>query len=371
MAARVPAFVLPQALMKVLFDIAHPAHVHFFRHMVSGLESRGHQTRIVGREKDVTSALLERFGLPYETVGRSGHKSMLGQAAELVQRDVALARIAKSFGADVIVTRNPTGAQAGRLLGIPSIFDTDDGRAAGVHFWSAAPFATVITTPDCFDEDYGRKHVKYPGYKQTAYLHPNHFSADRSVLSALGVAPGERFFLVRFVAMVASHDVNEGGMPIEAKRALIQRLLAHGRVFLSSEGELPEEFSSLRYPLPPDKLHDALAFADLYVGDSQTMAAEAAVLGTPGLRVSSWAGRLPHLSELEEVYGLTFAYRPERVADMMAHLDRWLGEPSVRESMAASHRRMLADKVDVADWFVNFLEAGAPVSSYRAGRSRS
>ncbi len=355
--------------MRVLFDIVHPAHVHFFRHIVRDLERRGHETRIVAREKDVTTALLDRLGFSYETVGRSGKKSMFGQAGELARRDLALARIAKGFGADVIVTRNPAGAQAGRLLGIPSIFDTDDGRAAGVHFWSAAPFATVITTPDCFDEDYGLKHVKYAGYKQTAYLHPNHFSADRKVLDELGVKPGERFFVVRFVAMVASHDGGEGGMTIEAKRALIAELQKHGRVLLSSEGELPEDMRALKFPLPPDRLHDVLALSDLLVGDSQTMAAEAAVLGAPSIRVSTWSGRLSHLSELEQRYGLTFSYRPEQTQEVMARLKGWLNEGSVRQRLAPNHARLLSEKIDVAQWFVDFIEAGAPLPSYRPARN--
>lgn len=351
--------------MKVLFDIVHPAHVHFFKHMIWGLEKRGHETRIVARDKDVTNALLDRLGFRYETVGKP-KKSLFGMAGELLRRDAALAKVARSFRADMIVTRNPAGAQTGRLLGIPSIFDTDDGKAAGVHFWSAAPFAHVITTPDCTDEDYGHRHVKYPGYKQTAYLHPNHFTPDRGVLSALGVSEGERYFVVRFVAMGASHDVGEGGLPVEAKRALIDKLRAQGRVFISSEGALPDDLQSLKFPLPPDRLHDALAFADLLVGDSQTMMAEAAVLGTPSLRVSSWTGRLAYLTELEHRYGLTFAYTPDRAAELMAHVDRWLAEPSLRASLAASHRQLLTDKVDMADWFVKFLEAGAPLPVYRA-----
>jgi predicted glycosyltransferase len=342
--------------MKVLFDVVHPAHVHFFKHMLSGLTQRGHQTRIVAREKDVTTALLDRLGLSYETVGRSGKKSLFGMGGELLRRDLALARVARSFKPDLIVTRNPAGAQVGRLLGIPAIFDTDDGKAAGIHFWSAAPFAHFITTPDCTDEDYGRRHVKYPGYKQTAYLHPNHFTADRSVLQALGVAPGERYFIVRFVAMVASHDLGEGGLPAQAKRTLIDKLRAHGRVFLSSEDQLPPELQPLKFPLPPDRLHDALAFADLLVGDSQTVAAEAAVLGTPSLRVSSWTGRLAYLTELQQRYGLTFAYHPNDAAELMAHVDRWLAEPSLRQSLAPQHQRLLVDKVDVAQWFVDFLE---------------
>lgn len=354
--------------MRILFDVVHPAHVHFFKHMITELERRGHQTRIVAREKDVTTALLDRLGFSYETVGRSGKKSLWGMGGELLRRDLVLARVCRQFKPDVIVTRNPAGAQTGRVLGIPSIFDTDDGRAAGIHFWSAAPFAHVITTPDCSDEDYGHRHVKYPGYKQTAYLHPNHFKPDTSVLEALGVKAGERYFIVRFVAMVASHDLGEGGLPIAAKRRLIEKLQARGRVFLSSEDGLPAELLPLKFPLPPDKLHDALAFADLLVGDSQTVAAEAAVLGTPSLRVSSWTGRLAYLTELEERYGLTFAYQPARSEELMAHVDRWLAEPSLRASLAASHQRLLTDKVDTAQWFVSFIEAGAPLPSYRARR---
>lgn len=346
--------------MRVLFDIVHPAHVHFFKHMLTGLAKRGHETRIVAREKDVTTALLDRLGFEYDSVGRSGKKSLFGMGSELLRRDLVLARVARQFKPDMIVTRNPAGAQTGRLLGIPAIFDTDDGRAAGIHFWSAAPFAHVITTPDCTDEDYGRRHVQYPGYKQTAYLHPNHFTPDRSVLQALGVAAGERYFIVRFVAMVASHDLGEGGLSAADKRTLIDKLQARGRVFLSSEDTLPEELSHMKFPLAPDKLHDALAFADLLVGDSQTVAAEAAVLGTPSLRVSSWTGRLAYLTELEKRYGLTFAYHPKRASELMAHVDRWLAEPSLRQTLAPQHQRLLADKVDVAQWFIDYLETRAP-----------
>jgi uncharacterized protein len=346
--------------MRILFDIVHPAHVHFFKHMLTGLAKRGHQTCIVAREKDVTTALLDRLGFPYESVGRSAKKSIFGMGRELLHRDLALAKVARRFEPNMIVTRNPAGAQTGRLLNIPAIFDTDDGKAAGIHFWAAAPFAHVITTPDCNQESYGRRHVKYPGYKQTAYLHPNHFTPDRSVLQQLGVAPGERYFIVRFVAMVASHDLGEGGLPAAAKRELIDKLRARGRVFLSSEDKLPEDLQALKFPLPPDKLHDALAFADLLVGDSQTVAAEAAVLGTPSLRVSSWTGRLAYLTELEERYGLTFAYHPQQADRLLAHVDRWLAEPSLRQTLAPQHARLLADKVDVAQWFVDYLETRAP-----------
>jgi predicted glycosyltransferase len=174
--------------------------------------------------------------------------------------------------------------------------------------------------------------------------------------------------MLRFVDMVASHDVAESGLPLEVKRAIVKRLEAHGRVFATGEGALPEEFARLRFPLPADRLHDVLAFSDLLVGDSQTMAAEAAVLGTPNIRISSWAGRLAVLDELETRYGLSHSYRPADAVRALDRLDQYLAAPDTRASVAAAHRRLLAEKIDVADWLVRFIEAGAPTGG-SAGRA--
>ena len=51
--------------------------------------------------------------------------------------------------------------------------------------------------------------------------------------------------------------------------------------------------------IKPDDIHHVLYFAEMFIGDSQTMAAEAAVLGTPSLRFSDFTGKLNYLNELE------------------------------------------------------------------------
>lgn len=337
--------------MSVLFDIVHPAHVHFFKHIIRGLAREGVATHIVARDKDVTCQLLDNYGLEYQRVGKSENKNLLRQATELLGRDLTLARIARRTGARVILTRNPAGAQVGRLLGIKSFFDTDDGPAAGMHYRVAAPFAHVITTPDCMRKNLGPKHLKYPGYKQTAYLHPNHFTPDPDVLTHLGVASGDKFFLVRFVAMVASHDSGELGLSWAAREEVVRRLERVGRVFISSEGPLPERFAAYRFAPPPEQLHDALSYASLLVGDSQTMAAEAAVLGTPSLRVSSWKGRLDYLEELETRYHLTESFRPDEPARLFERLETYANHADPRALIAEGHRRMLDDKCDAAEWY--------------------
>jgi hypothetical protein len=41
--------------MKVLIDIGHPAHVHFFRNAIRELESKGHAVKVTARDKEVAA----------------------------------------------------------------------------------------------------------------------------------------------------------------------------------------------------------------------------------------------------------------------------------------------------------------------------
>jgi predicted glycosyltransferase len=342
--------------MRVLFDIVHPAHVHFYKYLHAQLQSEGHETAVVAREKDVTLALLDAYNIPYTSIGKSGHKGRAGQAQELIERDWALYRAARAFHPDVILTRNPAGVQVARVMrNVTGVFDTDDGKAAGIHFRSAAPFANIITTPDCMNEHYGKKHRPYPSYKALAYLHPDRFTPDPGVRALLGVGD-EPYAIVRFVEMSASHDRDESGMGTADKRKVIELLRERGRVFVSCEGEMSAEYEPLRFSVPPHLMHDALAQAWICVGDSQTMAAEAALLGVPSLRCSSFVGRLAYLEELEHRYKLLESFKPEdadRLLDRLAEL-----EPGAELDASRDERRekMLTEKVELTGWYRHLLD---------------
>ena len=107
---------LLRAVVRVLFDIVHPAHVHFFKYLHADLVAEGHETLVIAREKDVTLALLDEYQIPYTTVGRSGRTDRVGQARELIERDLTLYRAARRFRPDFVLTRNPAGVQVARLL---------------------------------------------------------------------------------------------------------------------------------------------------------------------------------------------------------------------------------------------------------------
>lgn len=343
--------------MQVLFDVAHPAHVHFYRHMRRELLRRGHGTVVVARQKDVTHELLEAYGIPFVTVGASRKRSLAGQAMELLERDVTLWRLIRQHEIDVVCTRNPAGTHAAFFSRIPSIFDTDDGTAVGIHYRTAAPFATTITSPRALGEGLGRKHRAYDAYKALAYLHPNHFTPDPGIKEELGVGD-DLLFVVRLVALNASHDRHESGLDRETRRALVRRLAAIGRVVISSEDrDLDEELRPYRMHVPPHRMHDVLAAADLCVGDSQTVAIEAGILGTPALRLSSFSGRIGTLREPEERYGLLWNFRPGEVDKLWQRLELCLEDlPSVQAQVASGRRRLIEDSIDLVAWYADLVE---------------
>jgi hypothetical protein len=331
----------------VLFDIVHPAHVHFYRHLHARLTREGHECRVLARDKEVTLALLDEYGIPYETHGRP-QQGRVSQAVELARRDLRLVRIGRGFRPDFVLARNPAGMHAARFLGAVGVFDTDDGSAGGQVFRLAVPAAKIITTPECLAEDFGPKHVRYPGYKALAFLHPNHFTPRPDVRDLLGVGR-DRFAIVRLTAMDSAHDHHQAGVPHDLVRAIITRLQRDLRVFVSTERATPAEWKDLAYRLPPDRMLDAIAEAALVVGDSGSMVGEAAMLGTPSIFCGSFAEQRTYLVDLEQRWGLTRVFPPDRAQDLLTAIDEILAVPGA--AWQERRTRMLEHGVDVSDWY--------------------
>ena len=70
----------------------------------------------------------------------------------------------------------------------------------------------------------------------------------------------------------------------------MEHLEKYGKVFITSEVTLPDHLKKYQITIPLEKLHDLLYFATLYFGEGSTTAAEAAMMGTPAVYVSSLAG---------------------------------------------------------------------------------
>jgi uncharacterized protein len=344
--------------VRILFDSAHPAHVHQFVTLAHALTARGHEVRFVGRDKDVTHALLEASGLPFEVPPAPPYpRGRWRDARELVLRVRALRRIVRNWRPDVLLTRNPSGALATFGTRTRSVFDTDDGRRAGLHYWLARPAADIITSSEHDPESHSRRHIRYPGFKALTYLHPTRFRPDPTIRERLSVPDGP-LFVVRYSSHDASHDRRIDGIGPEAREEILTLLSAQGTVILAREGaptiilgQHPEA------TLPPETFLDLLALADLCVGDSQSVAIEAALLGVPTIRLSGFSGRHFTLRIFEDAYGLIRNFLPGEESELLEAVTvavDALGETKCRTEDA--RQRLLDASVDLTDWFARMVE---------------
>jgi predicted glycosyltransferase len=287
---------------------------------------------------------------------------MLGLGIELVEHQGKLLKIIRKTRPDLLLEVAGTFiVHAGFVTGTPSLvfYDTEHAKLSNSITY---PFASRVITPECYQGTIGRKQIRYAGYQELAYLHPNQFQPDPAVLDELGLATEDRFFVLRFVSWGASHDVGHSGFSQQGRRQLVEWLAERGRVIISAEGDLPADLQRFQFRLPPEKIHDVLAFATLFIGEGGTMATEAALLGTPSIFVSTLeAGTW---SELRDKYELLYFYSDE--AQMTGKVQELLSLPDLEGTWQARRARVLADKIDVTEFLVDYVESFQPHSYAKA-----
>ncbi|MGM0605273.1 MAG: DUF354 domain-containing protein [Halobacteriota archaeon] len=341
---------------RILFDVTHPAHVHLFRHAIEALSAGGFEVAVTSRQKDLTTDLLDAYGIEHTIL--SARSSMpFGLAAEWIRREIRTLRYARRFDPDVVVSRlNPPAAHAGKLTGATSIVfhdTTEENTLARTVY----PFVDHFCTPKGFDVDFGDRQRRYDGFHELAYLHPNRFTPDLDRLTSHGVDPDEPYAVLRFVSMDAHHDVGKRGFSIERKRRLVEELSAYGSVYISTEGGPEPALSDYQLPVPPDAMHDLLSTASVLVTDSNTMAAESALLGTPVVRSNAVTGdEESNFAELGE-HGLVIstADRDEAI-DLAVEL---AADPTACDRWSNRRRQFLKDKVDVTEFILELITDAA------------
>jgi predicted glycosyltransferase len=342
-------------MTRVLFDVSHPAHVHLFRHAITDLDERGDTIHVTSREKDLTTELLDAYGISHTPLSAKGD-SKLSLISEWLGRELRMIKEVRTFDPDVIVGRlNPPVAHAATVCGSRSVI-FDDSEKAIFPARITHPFADIICTPESFDRNLGANQRRYAGFHELAYLHPNRFSPDPSVLKSHGIDPDTDFAVLRFVSWGAHHDVNQRGLSREGKQRLVRLLSDQAEVYITSEEPLPDEFEPYRLPLPPEHIHQLLAHADIYVGDSQTMATEAAVLGTPAVRSNTFAGidDMSNFVCLEEEYELLYSTANEdRAISIVADL---LDQPDLQVEWEHRRRNLIDDTVDVTSFIIDTID---------------
>ena len=345
--------------MNVCVILNTPAQVHFYRTIIGQLESRGHKVVILARAYGETIKLLDELNIiyfKYNFISNSPLKTLFSFPIDIFN----ICRFLFNKKIDVILGFGMYDVFSAVILRSKSIVFYDS--EPGINFFMSLqykmfmPFVTSFISPASFKQDVGKKHVRVDSFKELSYLHPKYFTPNESIYNLLNISPSEDYVLLRFNNFDALHDVSKSGFSFEEKIELTNLLSKKARVFISAEGKIPAELESYRLQIPKNRIHDLLFYAKLLVTDTQTMATEAAILGTPVIRRNKFVGKsdMGNFVDLEKKYGLM--YNLIEFDDVKRVSLEIMDNKDVKEIWRVKRSDFLQNKVDIVDYMVSFVE---------------
>jgi len=390
--------------MNVLIQLSHPAHFHLYKIVAKNLIADGNKVLFVIKSKDILETLLQNAGLPYVNINQHAHRgSKLGILWDMLAREWRIIKLCRKHKIDLITGSTPETAHVSWLLRIHGVNTGEDDAAVVPMFGKiAGPFLQRLVVPNPCDTGVSEPITShYPSYHELAYLHPNHFTPSREVVEAYGIGLNDAFtkpneplrsmirtnmlndknpfapyFILRFASLNAHHDNGIKGINTEVAQRLIDILSPHGQIYITSERPLEPQFEQYRIKINPLDMHHVMAFASLYIGDSQTMAAEAGVLGVPFVRFNDFVGRIGYLRELEDIYELGYGIhattldaatairradgseQPSGVEALYERVEQLVSVSALERKTVFQARRqkMLSEKIDCAKFLTWFIE---------------
>jgi predicted glycosyltransferase len=335
--------------MKILVDLNHPVDVNFFKNAIAVLAKK-HDCEIditvQPRGKLVPILQKELPGFHFTSIGIY-RKSFVGKVYGAGYRFVRLLSYVRRGGFDGVVSFGGIGvSHATYVLRKPSIiFDDDTEYKLG--FYPYKSFATRLVMPAHIPIQ-GRNIVKYKGFKELAYLHPNRFKPDESALKEYGLTPGEYVF----VREVSKISMNYAHLETGQLATVCSHLKTSGlNVVLSLEDKsLVDRFSPHCIILqePVRDIYSLMHFARLTISSGDTVARESCLTGTP---VIYTGGR--YMSVNTELTKKGIFFEPNNEHPIM-NLVGMIIEQNIKEKTRETVQRALADEwEDTTEVIVN------------------
>lgn len=352
---------------RYLFFFVHPAKVHLFKYAINQLIMDGQEVEIIITGRDILEELVKHEGWKYKKIFSKGRK--LKWAHTWISAGLflfatlwklwwlTLPKRYELFVTDDLLTF------IGRIRGIKTIFVTDDDLSAVPESVILMISAHFIFAPSiCELGRYNKKKIGYRGFKSLCHLHPNHFTPNVDSLPS-GFKPGS-YVLIRTVKAISTHDIGKRGISDSLLKIILNHIGSRKRIIINSERQIGEEFSNYQSAIDKTKMSDLIANCCLFISDSTTMCAEAAVLGIPSIEIDDWFNDFKQYQELSEKYQLLSGYCPDNLQEILDAIDEILNNPDSRSVYTERREKMLSEKIDVSS-FLYWLVSESPTSFSR------
>lgn len=280
--------------MKILFFIVHPSKYHLFKNLFVKLDENDIEYEVCISSKDVLSDLLKSADIPYTDLFPNGRKIngipvILNVAISFFRTVWRLLKYTKGKKFDVYVTDDIL-TMIGRLRRVPSIIFIDNDIQTIPKVKYMLKLADKIIAPVSTDMgNYSYKKISFKGNKALAHLHPNYYQPDLNFVKLIK-SDNEKLLIIRLSKLNASHDAHGNqGITDQNLDEIFELLPPDYIVKIISEREIPDKYKSLLTEVDPFNFTNVLAASDFFIGDSGTMATEAAMLGVPNILINNIA----------------------------------------------------------------------------------
>tara|TARA_B110000046_G_scaffold181479_1_gene213771 strand:- start:1143 stop:2246 length:1104 start_codon:yes stop_codon:yes gene_type:complete len=350
---------------KVLFFFVHPAKFHLSRATINHLKKEGHHVDVIITGRDILEELIINEGWEYKKIFSNGRKIKwlhiyLSAILFIVLTIIKLLQLTWRKKYNLFITDDCL-TFVGRLKRVPSVFVTDDDLSAVPESWILMASANYILAPDiCNLDKYNYKKWGYYGYKSIFHLHPNRFQLDKDKIAK--DVRDKHYFFIRTVSATSTHDLGKRGISNDLLRELIKILEVKGKIILNSERILPEDLKKYVLDFHKNDVAHYIANSKLFISDSTTMCAEAAVLGIPAIEIDDWYSDFKQYNELNGKYKLLFGFGVDELHKIKEKIKELTEDNNVPVNFKERQQFMLTEKIDASAYLIWMIE-GYPESS--------
>jgi predicted glycosyltransferase len=273
--------------MKILIDINHPAHVHYFKGFIRIMQNKGHEIIVINRNSKIINELLNRYNIDHVIRHKRPLKNSTFRSLWYLCR-IILFIIGQSLKKrpDIYIGFASAACAINSFIFRKKSILFDDTEHNHLNHILYKPFCSTLYTPFYFEKEMGKKQNHFNAYMEQLYLHSDYFENDTQILSDLGLAQYD-YVLVRYIAYDARHDRYIVPFSDEIKKQIVRNLSKTMKVIVSCENDVYDDFyEQYSVSILPDKMHYLIANAKLLISEGATMACEAGLLGTPYLYIN-------------------------------------------------------------------------------------
>ncbi len=133
--------------MKILIDIGHPAHVHYYRNLARKLQNNNHNVIWTIKNIPIAQKLLDYYGFKYIVFPKKAD-GLTGKVFRQIQYDIKLFFICKSEKIDIAIGTSVSITHVSKISSVRSIvFDDDDDDVQPLITKYVNPYADVLMSP--------------------------------------------------------------------------------------------------------------------------------------------------------------------------------------------------------------------------------